>query len=202
MSTNSLSTPKRYHPALIGLHWLVVLVMFSAVLLKPEEEEGRFRGPEGGFQNPGSIQPGNFPAPREVPLDAHMVLGGVLLVLMVARVIVRLTTKRPAWASTGHKLFDVVGELTHLGLYLLTFAILIAGGIMAYNEGLIATVLGTATATAQGFGAGGFLFRALHGLSWNLLFLLLFLHIGAALYHQFITKDNLLARMWFGKTTE
>jgi len=25
------------------------------------------------------------------------------------------------------------------------------------------------------------------------------LHVGAALYHQFVRKDNLLARMWFGK---
>jgi cytochrome b561 len=34
--------------------------------------------------------------------------------------------------------------------------------------------------------------------SWLLLGLVL-LHFGAALYHQFIRKDNLLARMWFGK---
>ncbi|KAA0274983.1 MAG: cytochrome B, partial [Chloroflexi bacterium] len=34
--------------------------------------------------------------------------------------------------------------------------------------------------------------------SWLLLALVL-LHFGAAMFHQFIKKDNLLARMWFGK---
>jgi cytochrome b561 len=35
-----------------------------------------------------------------------------------------------------------------------------------------------------------------------LLLLLILLHIGAALYHQFLKKDHLLGRMWFGKQTE
>jgi cytochrome b561 len=48
---------------------------------------------------------------------------------------------------------------------------------------------------------GGFSLGAFHGLSWVLLFLLILLHVGAALYHQFLVKDNLLGRMWFGKQT-
>jgi cytochrome b561 len=32
--------------------------------------------------------------------------------------------------------------------------------------------------------------------------LLVLLHVGAALYHQFFLKDNLLGRMWYGKQTE
>lgn len=46
---------------------------------------------------------------------------------------------------------------------------------------------------------GGFFLGALHGLSWTLLLLLIVLHVGAALYHQFFRKDNLLGRMWFGR---
>jgi cytochrome b561 len=41
--------------------------------------------------------------------------------------------------------------------------------------------------------------RAGHGITATVLILLIALHVGAALYHQFIRKDNLLARMWFGK---
>jgi len=199
-ASTSSNKPSRYHPLLVVLHWLIAIVMFSAVLLRPEEERrGRPEAGE-GFSPPNASQPGNFP-PRTPTVDIHMILGVGLAVLMVVRVIVRFATKRPGWASTGNKFLDVVGELTHLALYLLVFGILIAGGIIAYNDGLVATVLGTATtATAQGF--GGFIFRGIHGLSWNLLFLLLFLHVGAALYHQFILKDNLLGRMWFGKQTE
>jgi cytochrome b561 len=41
--------------------------------------------------------------------------------------------------------------------------------------------------------------RHVHGIVSILLALLLALHVGAALVHQFIKKDNLIARMWFGK---
>ena len=44
------------------------------------------------------------------------------------------------------------------------------------------------------FGLGG-----LHGMIWVLLILLILLHVGAALYHQFFIKDNLLGRMWYGR---
>ena len=40
---------------------------------------------------------------------------------------------------------------------------------------------------------------AVHGLTGWLLIGLLGLHIGAAGFHQFIRKDNLHARMWFGR---
>jgi cytochrome b561 len=38
----------------------------------------------------------------------------------------------------------------------------------------------------------------IHGLTAYLVALLVGIHILAALYHQFIRKDNLLARMWYG----
>jgi cytochrome b561 len=41
--------------------------------------------------------------------------------------------------------------------------------------------------------------RAAHGIIATLLVALIALHIAAALYHQFILKDGLLRRMWFGK---
>ena len=40
--------------------------------------------------------------------------------------------------------------------------------------------------------------RGVHGLAANILLLLIVLHVGAALYHQFIRRDNLIARMWYG----
>ncbi|MHB8777342.1 MAG: cytochrome b/b6 domain-containing protein [Anaerolineales bacterium] len=40
---------------------------------------------------------------------------------------------------------------------------------------------------------------ALHQLGWIAILGLLVLHVGGAVYHQFIIKDNLLGRMWFGK---
>jgi cytochrome b561 len=41
----------------------------------------------------------------------------------------------------------------------------------------------------------------LHGVIAPMLALLIVLHVGAALYHQFVLKDNLLSRMWYKKKT-
>jgi cytochrome b561 len=41
--------------------------------------------------------------------------------------------------------------------------------------------------------------RLAHGAMSKLLLVLLVLHVGAALYHQFIRRDNLMARMGAGR---
>jgi cytochrome b561 len=129
-----------------------------------------------------------------------MILGVSILVLLVIRLAVRWRTQHPEWASTGNKFFDWVGNLTHLGLYVLTFGMAITGIILANQRGLLARVFGIGSTPAQGtYLRGGFRFGMLHGGFWTLLLLLIVLHIGAALYHQFILKDNLMGRMWFGK---
>ena len=135
-------------------------------------------------------------------IGLHMVFGIVVLVLLIVRLIVRWTTKHPDWASAGNKFFDGIGNLTHFGLYILTFAMTITGIVLASQRGQLARVLGIGTFTAGGFRRGAFSIGFLHGGIWTLLLLLILLHVGAALYHQFILKDNLMGRMWFGKQTE
>ena len=179
----SETTVKRYHPALVSLHWLVAILIFATVLFAGEEGEG---GP--------ALSIGGFP-----PMGIHMILGMTTLALLTIRLLVRWFTKHPDWASTGTPFLDLIGKLTHFGLYFFTFSITITGIVMASQRGLLARVLGIGTAAARSFGRRGFSLGAFHGLSWALLFLLILLHIGAALYHQFFKKDNLLGRMWFGK---
>ena len=164
-----MNTPKRYHPLLVTLHWLTLILLFGAGLLS---EVG-----------------------RRSPVNIHMVIGALLLLVMVVRVIVRLTTKRPAWAETGNPLLNKLGELVHWGLYLGAFFILGVGALIAYNRNIFAYVLDSSATVAR---EAGFL-GEFHELGWALIVLLVFLHVGAAFYHQFILKDNLFARIWYGK---
>ena len=134
-----------------------------------------------------------------------MILGIVTLVLLTVRLFARWFTKHPDWVTAGNTFFDLVGKVTHFGLYFFTYSITVTGIIMASQRGLFARVLGIGTAVARGVGRrgfDGFALGAFHGLSWSLLFLLILPHVGAALYHQFVLKDNLLSRMWFGRQTE
>ncbi|MCB0118745.1 MAG: cytochrome b/b6 domain-containing protein [Anaerolineales bacterium] len=163
-----MNTPKRYNPALVTLHWLTVILLFGAGMLS-----------EGGGRS---------------PINIHMILGSLLLIVMIARLIVRFTSPRPAPLSAGNAFFNKIGELTHLGLYLLAFFILGMGGLIAYNRNLFGYLLDN-TASVTRAGALGIV----HHLGWFLIIMLVFLHVGAALYHQFILKDNILSRMWYGK---
>ena len=221
------ATPKRYHPLLVTLHWLIAVLIFGAFFLAKggENERGRFR-PEGqpgnfpqqGFQNgqgQGNGQgfgsnnngqgfpQGGFPQQSQSifsTIGLHMLFGLTVLALVIIRVIVRYATKRPEWATAGNKFFNWIGELTHFGLYLLTFAIAITGIFLADQRGILARTFGIgSTPTPGSFRRGGFSIGFLHEGVWTLLVLLLILHIGAALYHQFILKDNLLSRIWWGK---
>jgi cytochrome b561 len=243
MSTNSVATdsglttanrssttvhPKRYHPALVALHWLIAILIFGAFFLAQgnEGERERFRPGQGNFPPRGS-QPGNLPqqgADDEAPqqsfpqggflpqegsqsifstIGIHMIVGIIVLVLLIIRLVVRWATRHPEWASAGNKFFDWVGNLTHVGLYILTFAMTITGIILADQRGILARTFGIgSTPTPGSFRRGGFSLGFFHGGIWTLLLLLIILHVGAALYHQFILKDDLMGRIWFGKTTE
>ena len=90
-----------------------------------------------------------------------------------------------------------VAHLTHWGLYLLLIAVPLAGyiGISRFPAlevfGLF--TLPALAAPDKDAAATAFLVHA--WLAWALL-VLLAMHVGAALQHHFIRKDNVLARMW------
>ena len=157
-----------YLPIQVVLHWLTVILILGAGFLADSGTS---------------------------PIDSHIILGGLLLITMVIRLIVRFATKRPEWANTGNPFLNKLGELVQVGLYFFSFFILIFGGIIAYQRNMFAYALGNGAITHYKFAFLG----PLHGLGWMAIMGLLLLHIGGAAYHQFILKDNLLARMWFGK---
>ena len=199
MSTNVPATispkPKRYNPVLVTLHWIIAILIFSTVFLA--------NGGEGGREGGGAATTGGIPV-----LSIHMIFGITVLVLLIIRLIVRWRTQHPEWATTGNRFLDKVGEITHWALYLFTFAMTITGISLAMRGNRLARMLGITVAAPSGqlqpgqFRPRGFSIGMFHGAIWFFLLLLILLHVGAALYHQFILKDNLLGRMWYGKQTE
>ena len=219
MSTDVPVPVKRYHPVLVILHWAIAVLVFVTPLLASEGEgEGRSQAA----------------AIAGIPiLGVHMILGITILILLLIRLVMRWSVRRPEWATTGSAFLDRIGRWTHIGLYFFTFAVTITGIVFALQTNRLALVLGQRAPVLgqagaaitqpgqfpppanlvpgggerpEGFEgglrlAGHFVFRAFHELSWKLLLALIILHVGAALFHQFWRKDNLLGRMWFGRTT-
>jgi cytochrome b561 len=208
--------PRRYHPALVTLHWLIALLIFVAAFFA--------LGTGGEQRGRGGLAVAGFPV-----LGVHMILGITVLVLLAVRLLIRLRSRHPDWATAGNALLDRIGVFTHWALYFSTFAITITGLILALQTNRLSRVLSPSGTTRTqfpqgqfqpgqfpppgqsepgrfppggpegGFRRGGFFLGAFHGLSWIFLLLLIVLHVGAALYHQFVRRDGLLGRMWFGR---
>lgn len=176
-----METPKRYHPVLVALHWVMAVLIIFLLLVG----------------NLFMVWLPNDTA-KLMPLQMHMLTGISVGVLLVARFIVRVVTKKPAPATTGNPTLDFIGRLTHWGLYLFSLGMVISGmGISSAAN--LPVIVFQGQGFPQGFDFYTFPPRIGHEFVSYGLFVLVALHIGAALYHQFIRKDNLLSRMWFGK---
>ena len=173
--------PTRYHPALVALHWLLALMLSGALIM------GTF-----------ALEPIPNSSPDKIgALQGHMTVGGLILLLTLIRLVVRLKAAHPAPATTGNALLDRLAPLTHWGLYALVLLMAGSGVAMSVLAGLPDIVFGGVGALPVDFNS--LLPRSVHGIVAKLLMLAIGLHIAAALYHQFVRRDSLLARMWFGQ---
>jgi cytochrome b561 len=129
-------------------------------------------------------------------LQMHSFSGAILAVLLIARLVMRFTVKMPAPADAGNAFLNIVGKVVHVLLYVMVFG-MAASGVGLFTMADLPSVFSGAAPYPQNF--FDFLPRMGHGLTSWILLVLALLHIGAAFFHQFIRKDNLIARMWFGK---
>lgn len=167
------SSPQRYGRVPVAIHWLsalAVVIMLATGLT---------------MDSLGEADPGGI-------LVVHVLVGATLALLTVLRVVWWLAIDRQPEAPEGmgaaHRWS---ARIVHLGLYL-TLVVTLASGV--------ATVVLTGAVPAI-FG-GGHLpdFEAVppfgaHAIVSRLLLVLAVGHIAAALWHQFIRRDRLLARM-------
>lgn len=173
------TTPARYHPVHVTLHWLVaVLTIFLLAV--------------------GILVFPRTPNADEVQmLGVHKIAGIFLGLFMIIRLITRFVFKRPAPADAGHPALNVVGKIVHFLLYAGVFTMMFTGDSLDEAYGLENILKGSGETIPENL----FVYpqRILHGNLAYIMIALVAMHIGAALYHQFIRKDNLIARMWYGK---
>lgn len=172
----------RYHPLLVTLHWVLAFLIIAALTL--------------GFFGLAAT-PNSDPQKIGV-LRVHMAGGMLILVLMGIRFIVRMRTSRPADATTGYPLLDRIAPISHYGFYVLVLLMAGTGYTTAILAGLPAIVFGGSGAPLP----PTFMIyptRVAHGYIATLLVGFIILHMLAAFYHQFVRKDGLFRRMFFGR---
>lgn len=175
----------RYHPLLVSLHWLLAVLIILGLILG---------------SNVLAETPNSDPA-KLFALMIHMSMGILILVLMIIRLVVRALTKKPPEADIGNALANQGAKLAHWGFYIVVLAMCASGLAISIATGLPDIVFG---------GSGEPLpdnfddlpQRTAHGVLATVLGLLILAHVLAGLFHQFIRKDKLFSRMWFGSRKE
>jgi cytochrome b561 len=172
----------RYHPIQVVLHWLSAVLVISAWVI-------------------GALVLERIPnaqaAQKIFPLGIHMTAGLTIALVMALRLALRVALEPPPRATSGNALLDRLAPVVHGALYVASLAMAASGLTLAVQAGLPAIVFGGADAplptNLQDFAA-----RSLHAVIGTILISLVALHAAAALYHHFVRRDGLLARMWFG----
>ncbi|MGV8986575.1 MAG: cytochrome b [Cypionkella sp.] len=118
----------------------------------------------------------NGPTPTTSGAWLHIIVGVAVLALVTWRLVLRFTRGVPAAPPGETALLTKAGDAGHILLYALMIVMPVTG-LLAFYGGF--TSLG-----------------GLHGgLLKVLLWVVIGLHVAAALYHHFILKDGLLNRM-------
>lgn len=174
------SSPERYGRVAIAIHWTSALLIIGLMIA--------------GFRAAGMTDS----AAKAAILQIHVPIGVAVLVLTLARLGWWLFADRKPDVPAGvPHLQSLAAKAVHVLLYAAIFGLAGSGITMMILSGAGGILFGTAPGPLPDFWE--FTPRHGHAVLARLLAGLLILHVGAALYHQFIRKDRLFARMGVGR---
>lgn len=169
-----MNEQKRHNPMLVTLHWLIALLILTETII-----------------GVGFLHEMPNTAAKVAPLGIHLILGLMLLALMIVRLVIRVVSPKPHRAKTGTPILDVIGAANHIMLYVMTFLVAATGILLANHSHVLQLVVGGSVQLPMQFAP------FLHAAIFVLFGLIIALHVAAALFHQFILRDRLFARMWY-----
>jgi cytochrome b561 len=127
----------------------------------------------------------------------HVSLGLILLLLMVARVVWRLFSIKPASLPNHSRMTQLLAAVVKYLLYVLIFAVLISGYLITTAEGKPASLFGIVhfpvltELNSTNVDRAGLIHELL---AWAIV-IVAALHALAALTHHFVIRDRTLVRM-------
>lgn len=177
-------------------HWLTVLLIAVQV---PIGLYMVYRGNEMVWTNDkGETKTGLWDATTNTLYSSHKLIGVIILGFVVLRLLYRFGAGAPKPEPTLNMAQKVGSEVNHWGIYLMLLVVPVLGYIgISYYGALNVFGIPFPALTGKDEGVAEKVFEA-HGLAAWALLALVALHVGAALYHYFVRRDYVLARMMPG----
>lgn len=180
---NPADTRQRFLPLSIALHWVMVLLIsavYATILLRE-----------------------NFPKGtdiREGLKTWHFMLGLAVLSLVIIRLIVRLSSRKPPITPEPPAWQRLLANATHFALYAFMLAMPLAGWIILSASGKPIPFFGfeLPALTGQSKALAGQV-KEWHESAGTVGYFLIGLHALAALFHHYVVKDDTLRRMLPGR---
>jgi cytochrome b561 len=186
-----MTDTKRYTGVAIALHWLIAIMLVSMVFFGWYMEDLKHALMDGGSVTLAEVQ---------FAYNAHKTAGMIILALSVTRLLWRLTHKAPGMPDGMKPWEKTIAHGTHMAFYILMIGMPIGGMVAASahtfptllfnNPDLVLPKLPVPQTEEFEELAG-----SVHGAGGWPILILTGLHAAAALKHQFVDKDGLLARM-------
>lgn len=169
----------RYSTLTIGLHWLMAVLLVAVYAFI--ELRGIF--PKGS-------------EPRDAMKAIHFMLGLSVLLLVLPRLALRLSTATPVIEPEPPAWQQASARLVHLGLYILMFAMPLAGWLLLSAAGKPIPFFGLhlPALISKNKELADFI-KEIHAIGGEIGYYLIGLHVFAVLFHHYIKHDNTLSRM-------
>lgn len=162
-----------------GLHWVMACLIIGLLAL-------------------GIIMTDMPAAPQKYELyGLHKAFGIIVLSLVIIRIIWRITNPTPTLPTTMPRWQRIASHAVHGALYAAMIGMPLSGWLMSSSFGYPTSVFGLIELPhlVDKNPARGELLGEIHETGMIAFFVLLALHVGAALMHHFINKDGILKRM-------
>jgi cytochrome b561 len=180
---NATPEPRRYGVPARMLHWLMALLLAVQI---PVGIVMSYRGNVLNLWN----------GVTDFLYSAHKSIGFLLLILLLLRVLVRLTAGAPPPAPSLAPWQRRIAAANHAGLYLLLLIVPILGwlGVSLFPALDVFGAVSLPPISPPDRAASDTVFT-LHSITAFLLVALIALHVAAALHHHFIRRDGVMRRM-------
>ena len=174
------STSDQYGTVAVLIHWVSAVLILVLIVL--------------GFRAAGTMNP----AAKAAILRVHVPIAIGVLALTLLRIVWWLGfDRKPDPVAGAPRWQERTAPVVHVLFYVVILGMVASGIGMIALSGAAPLIFGGESALLPDFWK--YPPRLPHAIGARLLLALLVLHVGAALYHQFVRRDGLLWRMWLAR---